>query len=126
MVTSRRRLSLDRRGMSRLGCLFSLLLVAVGIYYGVNIGSAYFDYWRLLDYMREQAKIAPGIDDATIRRRILVKIEELGLPEEARKVEIRRTTRPREIRIRTSYPAVLELPFYTYVHTFRPEARQPL
>ncbi len=80
----------------------------------------------MLDYMREQAKIAPSIDDATIRRRLLRKIDEIGLPEEAKRMSIRRTARPREIRIRVSYPAVFEFPFYKYVHTFNLEASQPL
>lgn len=126
MVASRVPPWRNRRGKSRIGCLFSLLLAAVGVYYGVEFGSVYFDYWRLADYMREQAKIAPSIDDQTIHRRILNKIEELGLPEEARQVTVRRTTQPREIVIRTSYSVVVEIPFYTHTIVLEPEARQIL
>jgi hypothetical protein len=113
-------------GMSRLGCLFSLLLFVVGIYYGVNVGGVYLRYYRLLDEMRTQAKVAPSIDDATIRRRLLRKIDDLSLPAEARQLTVRRTLRPREIRIATTYRDTLELPFYKYVITLTPEAKQPL
>jgi len=127
MVAAARRRVRDRRGMSRLGCLFSLLLLATTVYYGVNIGGVYMKYYRVQDEMRTQAKVAPSIDDATIRRRILRKIEHLALPAEARReLQVRRTLRPREIRILTTYRDTLVLPFYKYVVTLKPEARQPL
>lgn len=117
----------SRRGVSRLGCLFNLLLVAFVGYYGFQVGEAYLQYYRIVDEMRTQARLAASIDDATIQRRVLRKAKELGLPDEAsRNLRIRRTTRPREIRITSSYERALELPFYRYVHTFTPEARQPL
>jgi hypothetical protein len=112
--------------MSRLGCLFSLLIIVVAVYYGVNIGGVYLRYYQLVDEMRTQAKVAPSIDDATIRRRLLRKIDDLDLPADARQVTIRRTNRPREIQIATTYRDTLELPFYKYVITLTPEARQPL
>lgn len=125
MVTSSR-LWRNTRGSSKKGCLFTLLLLAVATYYGIGIGGHYFRYFRLLDEMRTQARLATNIDNATIQRRVLGKIEELDLPSEARRLTIRRTARPREILIRTSYPVTFELPFYVYVHTFTPEARAPL
>ncbi|NIN11597.1 MAG: hypothetical protein GTN62_08850 [Gemmatimonadales bacterium] len=126
MVTHRGTRWRNRRGMTRIGCLFGLLLFVTGVYYGVNIGSVYMRYWRLVDEMRGQAKVAPGIDDDAIRRRLLHKIEDLGLPEEARKLSINRTYRPREIRINTTYRDTLVLPFFKYIITFNPEAKQPL
>ena len=116
----------NRRGMSRLGCLFTLMLLVTAGYYGMNIGSEYLRYWRLLHEMKTNARLAAGLNDQIILRRVLAKIDELGLPEEARKVTIRRTTRPREIKISTSYDVVLEVPFITYTITLKPEARQPL
>lgn len=113
--------------MSRLGCLFALLVVAFLGYYGMEAGEAYLQYYRIVDEMRTQARLAASIDDATIRRRVVRKARELGLPEEASKnLRIRRTSRPREIRISSSYERALDLPFYRYVYTFTPEARQPL
>ena len=126
MVAERQAPWRNARGMSRLGCLFTLLLLATGLYYGVNIGGVYLKYYRLIDEMRTQAKVAPSIDDGTIRRRLLRKVEQLNLPAEARTVTIQRTRRPREIRIATTYRDTLVLPFYKYVITLTPEARQPL
>ena len=116
----------NREGGSKKGCLFTLLLLAVATYYGIGIGGHYFRYFRLLDEMRTQARLATNIDNAAIQRRLLGKLEQLDLPSEARRFTIRRTARPREIVIRTSYPVTFELPFYEYVHTFNPEARAPL
>ena len=126
MVSGRGRWWRHPRGKSKLGCLISLLIVAVVVYYGINIGGVYLQYWRLVDDMRSQANYAPNIDDTTIRRRLLQTIDDLHLPPEARRITIRRTTRPREIVIRTEYQRTLDLPFYEYVVTFKPEARAPL
>jgi hypothetical protein len=113
-------------GKSRAGCLLTLLVVILVTYYGFGIGQVYYRYWRLKDEMRTQARLAPGIDDDTIRRRLQHKVEELELPEEARRLRIRRTARPREINITTTYQDTLNLPFYRYPLTLTIEARQPL
>lgn len=116
----------DESGKSRAGCLLTLLIMIVVGYYGFGIGEVYYKYWRLKDEMRAQARLAPGIDDDTIRRRLQRKVEELELPEEARRLRIRRTARPREITITTTYQDTLELPFYRYPVNLTLEAKQPL
>ena len=115
-----------RRGISRLGCLFMLLILAVGTYYGVPVGGAYFTYYRMLDAMRSEARFAPSIDNATIKRRLRVKAEELELPESAYNVQVHRTRRPRQIEITTTWSRVIELPFFTYELSFSPVATAPL
>ena len=126
MVMGSRKPWRNSRGKSNKGCLLTLLVLAVAIYYGIGAGGHVFRYARLVDEMRTQARLATNIDNATIQRRLLGKIEELNLPSEARRLTIRRTARPREIVIRTSYPVEFELPFYVYTHTFNPEAKAPL
>jgi hypothetical protein len=126
VVASRARWIGERRGKTRIGCLLSLLVFAVVVYYGVGVGGVYLQYWRLLDDMHSQANYAPNIDDATILRRLRSTVEELKLPPEARNITIRRTTRPREIVIRTEYKRALRLPFYQLVVTFKPEVRASL
>lgn len=116
----------DRRGKSRLGCIVTLLLIALGLYYGIPIGSVYFRYWRLNQEIKTQARLAPSIDNATIMRRIRRKVEELGLPDEAKEISIRRTLRPREIVIKTSYEETIELPFFNYTLALTPEVKSPL
>ena len=128
MVTRRNAWWSNRSGKSRLGCLFQLVLFAGVGYYGFDWGKVYFKYWSIREAMRSQASMASGRDDATIHRRILVKIDNLGLPAEAKSnIRIRRRNRPREIVISTSYVVTLRIPFREPLErTLNPEARQPL
>lgn len=116
----------DRAGKGRLGCMVWLLVLAAVGYYGQGIGLDYLAYYRMVDEMHSQARLAPGLDDGAIRRRLVAKAEDLDLPEEARHFTIRRFDQPREIMISTSWRVILEVPFYTYPVTFRPAVREPL
>lgn len=129
MVTRSSGLVSRRDGKVKLGCIFGLLLLGAGLYYGLPIGRTYLSYYRMLDEMRTQARLAPGFDtNDPIRRRLVEKAQDLRLPPEASRFTIRRTTtRPREIIITTTWPDTLEFrPFYRYPITFKPEAREPL
>jgi hypothetical protein len=116
----------DRGGRSRLRTLLTLLFVVVFFYYGIDVGAVYFRRWQLVEEMKSLARLAPSLDDATIRRRLTAKVEALGLPESAYRFEIRRLQRPREIRISTYYEETVELPFTTYTFKIRPLVRAPL
>lgn len=109
-----------------MGCLFTLLLLAVAVYYGIDIGGKYLRYYQMLDEMKVQARFAPNLSDDVIRRRLRAKADQLNLPPDARKITIRRRARPREIFITTSWQDTLVLPFVRHVTTFQPEAREPL
>jgi hypothetical protein len=117
-----------RRGASSAGCLLSLLVFVAVLYYGVNIGEVFFRYYRLLDEIQTQSRLAPGIDDGTIRRRIQSAVEEIGVPDSAggRQLLIRRTASPREIVIETRYSESVSLPFFNHDFKFHPRAAQPL
>src|SRR5256712_7830206 len=78
-----RRLHGRRRGASSTGCLFSLLIFVAALYYSVNIGEVYFRYYRLLDEMQTQARLASALDDGTIQRRLQAAVQEIGLPDAA-------------------------------------------
>jgi hypothetical protein len=118
----------SRRGASSSGCLFSLLLLVAALYYGVNIGEVYFRYYRLLDEMQTETRLAAGLDDGTIRRRVQAAIEEIGLPDSAGggQLQIRRTASPREIVIETRYSEAVSLPLFNHSFSFHPRATQPL
>src|SRR2546427_11010053 len=105
---------LSRRGASSSGCLLSLLLLVAALYYGVNIGEVYFRYYRLLDELQTETRIASGLDDGTIRRRIQAAMEDIGLPDSAggRQLPIRRTASPRESGIATRFGEGRALPFF--------------
>jgi len=117
----------NTRGKTRLGCLFTLLIVAAVAYYGVGLGTTLLVRWQLMQEMKAQAGYAPSIDDVAIRRRLERKIGNLGLPAHARSnLRIRRTLRPREIIISTSYEVTLVLPFMVKLDTLQVEVRSPI
>ena len=116
-----------RRGASSTGCLISLLLFVAVLYYGVNIGELWFRYYRFLDEVQTQARLAAALDDGTIRRRLQAAVQEIGLPDSVgTKLSIRRTFMPREIRIETWYSEDVHLPLFNHTFRFNPKATQPL
>ncbi|HEU4762708.1 MAG TPA: hypothetical protein VFS74_10345 [Gemmatimonadales bacterium] len=115
-----------RRGSSTLGCLVSLALFVAALYYGVNIGEVYIKYYQLLDEMQSQARLAPSLSDAVIQRRILDKVDELGLPDEAQNVSVTRSSRPARIVIETRYSETLHLPLITPTFHLHPRAEEGL
>lgn len=119
MVTAVR----NQHGKTGKGCLFTLLLLAVTVYYTLPAGQAYLRYYQLKDEMKSQARLAPTLEDPAIRRRLVAKAQDLELPTEATKFVIKRLTRPREVVITTRWQETVSLPFYQWVITFRPEVR---
>lgn len=115
-----------REGRIRVGCLLSLLVAVAAVYYSMDAVRVYFRYWQIKDEMRSVARLAAGLDDATIQRRLRSKAEALDLPASAQRFTIRRLARPREIRISMSYDDTVIWPFYQYTFRFKPEVRSPL
>jgi hypothetical protein len=99
-----------RRGASTLGCLVSLVLFAAAIYYGVHIGRVYYRYYALMEDMRQAARFAQVRTDDAIRRNLTSRIDELGIPPEAKRLFVRRTGPPWHITIRTEYREEITLP----------------
>jgi hypothetical protein len=123
MVKARARLP-NERGLTRTGCLFTILVLVAVVYFGLPVAGMYLRYYRMETEMQTQARFAPSITDDTIRRRLLQTIDDLGLPVEAKRLTIRRISRPREIIIRTSWEETITLPFYTRTQRFAPEVRE--
>lgn len=111
------------RGSSRLGCLFTILLVTTVVYYGIDVGRIYWEYYRLTDEMEVSARFAQGVEDQQILLHLRSVADELGLPPEAKKFRIRRTGHPPIITIVTSYEVTIELPFKNKVIRFHPSAQ---
>jgi len=118
MVTS----ASNRRGSSSTGCLLTLLVFAAALYYAVHIGEVYWRFYQYQEEMRSQARLAPSIADGVIRRRLLLTVDELGLPAEAQKIQIKRTARPRQITIESEYAEEVSLPLFKHTFQFRPHA----
>lgn len=116
----------NRRGTSSRGCLLSLLFLAIALYYGTNIGEVYYRYYQLEQEMKSQARLAPSLSNGVIRRRLVAKAEDLGLPPEAMQFKITRTGQARRINIRTYYEESVELPFFNHTFSLSPSAEAPL
>jgi hypothetical protein len=116
----------SRRGTSTAGCLVSLVLFAAAVYYGIHLGHPWVRYYQLLDEMRVSARLAPTLSDQVIRRRLEQKVDELGLPVEAKKFQITRSGKPRRIVITTLYSETVTVPLLTYTFHFTPETEEPL
>jgi hypothetical protein len=126
MVSSLSRRIGNRRGKIKLGCVLTLALLGAGVYLTIANIRTYIDYWAMKDEMRVQAQFANNLDDQSIRRRLRAKADELQLPPEARRITIRRRTRPREIVISTQWQVTLKLLVTGVPLTFSPEVRQQL
>lgn len=118
MVTSARG---RNRGASTIGCLFTLLILVAILYYGVDIGRIYWNYYRLEDEMETSARFASGETDDQIVKHLIGVSEDLGLPAESRRFIIVRTQHPNEVTIRTSYRVELELPLQRRTIKMQPE-----
>jgi hypothetical protein len=109
-----------RRGRSQLGCLLMLLVGAAVVYFGVNIGSALWDYYQLVDRMKSEVRFAASRSDAVIKRRISAFADSLGLPEAARTVHVKRGNKI--IVIWGEYYHNLEFPGFVREIRFSPQA----
>lgn len=106
-----------------MGCLLSLVLFTGAIVYGGRIGKIYWRYYELVDEMQESARFARSRSDDAIRRNLRARVDELGLPEEAKRIQVRRTGPPYSILITTQYQERLDLPVGRTVYIrFRPKA----
>lgn len=113
-----------RRGASTMGCLFSILIAALVLYYGTNLGRVWWRYYEILDRMKSAARFAQSQTDAQILHRLQLDVVEIGLPGEAKNFRIRRTTGPLEISIATNYHEKVELPFVNKSLAFHPSVHQ--
>jgi hypothetical protein len=112
-----------RRGASTLGCLVSLVLVAVVVYYGLDFGKALWNYYKLGDEMQTSAQFARDKTDDAVLNQLRNVADRLQLPPEARQFRIRREGHPPTITITTEYSVTISLPFGDKVLHFRPFAQ---
>ncbi len=98
----------NRRGESRLGCLIVLLILAVGAYFAVDYGEAYFRFYQFKDAMGQEARFATTKTDDQITKRLSSLADSLQLPPGAELITIERT--PTVITISSDYDEVIKLP----------------
>ena len=113
-----------RRGASSIGCLFGVLLLAAVVYFGVNVGEAYWRFYQFRDDMQVEARFAGHNTNDVILTRLRAAADSLGLPEAAGHVIIRRVRGI--ISIESSYDEPVELPGHVRELHFHPRAEGPL
>ena len=113
-----------RAGKGSGGCLLTLVIFGLVIYFGLPVAEVYVRQYSFSEEMRADARLATGLTDAVIRRRLIDKADALGLPPEAIKnLKIRRTGgSDRQITIDSEYAETVTRPFFTYTFTIRPHA----
>jgi hypothetical protein len=120
----------DETGKGRLGCLFFLLLVVFILYNSKDFGTVYMRYYRMKDEVKTQTTFAPGLSDAAIRDRLVLRADSLDVPIGPKGWAIRRTRNPGEITIRGEYNDSVVIDLLAYHKVFRfhfvPSARAPL
>lgn len=112
----------DRPGRTSLGCLFGLLLMVAVAYFGFSIGEAYWRSYKFEDAMRQQARFASQRSDNAIIKALIAKADSLGLPEDARRVRVRRTRRG--ISISAAYVETVEFPLFVRDIAFTPSVER--
>ena len=111
----------SRRGASALGCLFAILIVVAVLYYGLDVGRVYWNFYRLKDEMETSARFAQTRTDPEILKHLGGIAQDLGLPAEAQHFVISRGKSPPVVKIKTEYHVEINLPFQHRVLTMRPE-----
>ena len=107
-----------RRGITTLGCLFTVLLLAAVVYFGINVGEHYFRFYQYQDAIRQEVRFAAHNNDAQIEKHLRQQADSLGLPEAAGEVSIQRDGR--HIEIESEYYVHIELPLMVREVRFNP------
>lgn len=95
-------------GVSRIGCLFGILLLVLVAYAGVQLVGTEIDYQTLKSEVEDVARAAAETPDRSIREAVQNEATRLGLPASAGRPTIRRTP-PNRIQITIQYPDSLSL-----------------
>jgi len=108
-------------GRIKVGCLLTLLILALVGYYSIKYFEIRFRFYQMQDEVNTQAHFAPVMSDDVIRRRLVAQADSLGLPLGPKKWSIHRSTAPREIVIAAQYEdsLVIALPGWRKVWRFQ-------
>ena len=111
-----------RAGKGSSGCLLTLVVFGAVLYFGLPVAEVYVRQYSFSEEMRSAARLGPSLTDAVIRRRLIDKADELGLPPEAiTNLRIRRTSgRDKRIIIDSEYTETVRRPYFEHTFTIRP------
>lgn len=117
--------SAGQRGEGRLGCIFWVLVLVLGVIVAWEIVPIKMRSVELYEFMEDEAALAThGRSVETIKNRILGKAQDLKIPLEKDNLYVERYGD--NIRMRANYTIPAEFPFYTYYWEFEHELDRPL
>lgn len=100
--------------------MFSLLIAAAVIYFGVNVGEIYWRFYQFQDAMKQEVRFASSSTNDRILLHLKAQADSLDLPDDAHDIGIKRT--PKGISIEAEYYERIELPMYARDVLFHPHA----
>ncbi len=119
------RRSAGRRGEGRIGCIFWLVVLAVGVIVAWEVVPIKLRSTQFYDFMEDQAAIATYDENIEgMKKRILAKAADLKIPLDKEKLLVER--HGDNIRMRAAYTIPAEFPGYTYYWDFKHEIDRPL
>ena len=98
-----------RSGRIKIATLLFLVVLAVGTYFGIEVGGVFFRKMKLEESIRQHISFAGQLEDAAIRQQIIGEIRSMGLPPQAQQVGITRTASPRVLHITVAYSETVNL-----------------
>jgi hypothetical protein len=101
-----------------------LLIVAAGLYFGINVGEAYWRFYEFQDAMRQEVRFAKQIPDDRIKLHLSALADSLGLPEEATEITVNRSGST--ISVSAEYAERVEFPLFARQLRFYPRAQGPI
>lgn len=113
-----------RRGMSNLGCLMGILLLAAFIVVGLPVGKVYMRAYEYEDAMRQTLLHGKTDDDDGLRASMRASADSIGdLPEEAYDVDVTRENGM--IGLRAAYTDTIRIPVMPRAVTHRFDVERP-
>ncbi|MEZ5330495.1 MAG: hypothetical protein R2991_00255 [Thermoanaerobaculia bacterium] len=106
------------------GCLFWLAILGIIVLIGFKVVPVKMNASQLYDFMVEQAKFSSNSSADLIKRRILGKAREFGLPVTSKNVSVVKAGG--RIRMRCRFTVPVDLYVYTYNWEFDYEVDRPV
>ena len=101
-----------------------MLIAVAAVYFGVNVGRAYWRFYQYQDDMRQEVRFARQRTNEQILTHLRASADSLELPEGAANIAIRRTQS--SISIESDYYEIVEFPMYVREIHFNPKAEGPI
>lgn len=115
---------MSERGEGRIGVIVALALIGLVFFAGVKYVPVKVNAYEFHDFMKDQARFASNTTNDEIRKRILEKASELGIPLDKKNLKIARSKQ--EISISARFEQTIDFKFKKYVYRFDEDERAPL